>query len=77
MYKKRSWGLWLALFLGLMLHGSPSFGADPAHFAALYLDYLPKPVDLPAIAMPDLEGKNVALRSLQGRVVLLNFWTTW
>ena len=31
----------------------------------------------PALALTDLGGQKVDLRSLQGRVVLVNFWATW
>lgn len=31
----------------------------------------------PGIALQDLEGETVDLAELQGKVVLLNFWTTW
>ena len=31
----------------------------------------------PAFSLPALDGGTVALDSLRGRVVLLNFWATW
>jgi thiol-disulfide isomerase/thioredoxin len=31
----------------------------------------------PEFARSDLSGKSLALRSLRGKVVLLNFWATW
>ncbi len=31
----------------------------------------------PALALPDLVGKNVSLESLRGKVVAVNFWATW
>lgn len=77
MYKKPLRGMLAALFLGCIFYAHSAFGAEPAHFAALHLDRFPKPLDLPDISLSDLNGKNVALRSFEGRVVLLNFWTTW
>jgi thiol-disulfide isomerase/thioredoxin len=31
----------------------------------------------PDVTFPDLQGKGVALSSLKGKVVVLNFWATW
>ena len=33
--------------------------------------------DAPAVSLKDLSGKPVALSSLKGKVVLVNFWATW
>ena len=73
----RCWQLRLALLLALVVQGGLAFGAEPAYFAALQLNHFAKPVDLPEVNLSDLEDKSVALRSWQGRVFLLNFWTTW
>jgi cytochrome oxidase Cu insertion factor (SCO1/SenC/PrrC family) len=51
--------------------------ANPAYFQAMHLTPLSKVVPLPNVSLPDLTGKHVTLRSFRGKVVLLNFWTTW
>ena len=33
--------------------------------------------DTPPLAAPTLDGKQLDLRDLKGRVVLVNFWATW
>jgi cytochrome oxidase Cu insertion factor (SCO1/SenC/PrrC family) len=48
---------------------------DP--FEAVQLERLPRAMPLPDVTLPDLQGQQVSLRSLQGQVVLMNFWTTW
>jgi cytochrome oxidase Cu insertion factor (SCO1/SenC/PrrC family) len=71
--------LGLAVMLCLWLIGSVGgvWGADADLFEAVELERLPRAVPLPAISLPDLDGKQVSLRSFQGQVVLMNFWTTW
>jgi cytochrome oxidase Cu insertion factor (SCO1/SenC/PrrC family) len=53
------------------------YGAEPGLFEAAQLERLPRPIPLPEVSLPDLEGQNMSLRSLKGQVVLMNFWTTW
>lgn len=31
----------------------------------------------PALALPDLQGRHIALSDYRGKLVLVNFWTTW
>ena len=71
--------LGLAVMLCVWLVGSVGGvqGADSDPFEAAQLKRMPRAVPLPEVSLPDLEGKHVSLRSLQGQVVLMNFWTTW
>jgi hypothetical protein len=69
--------LLLASAIGLFSHALPAQGADQAHFQAVNLTYFVEPAALPDISLPDLQGQQVALRSFTGKVLLLNFWTTW
>ena len=52
-------------------------GAGPELFKAAQIERLPRPIPLPEVSLPDLEGQTMSLRSLKGQVVLMNFWTTW
>ncbi len=37
----------------------------------------PRPRPSPDIALPDLEGNEIRLSALRGKVIVLNFWATW
>jgi cytochrome oxidase Cu insertion factor (SCO1/SenC/PrrC family) len=52
-------------------------GADPGLFQAAHLESLPRPIPIPEVSLPDLQGQKMSLRSLKGQVVLMNFWTSW
>lgn len=71
--------LGLAFMLCLWLTGGivDVQGADTDPYEAAQLERLPRAVPLPDVTLPDLEGKQVSLRSFKGQVVLMNFWTTW
>lgn len=58
----------LALTFGILSFLSAGFAQAP-------LDLLNKPA--PQFARPDLNGRQIELKSYRGKVVLLNFWATW
>jgi thiol-disulfide isomerase/thioredoxin len=41
------------------------------------LRFFRNPASAPVLAMRDLDGREVSLASLRGKVVLVNFWATW
>ena len=68
----------LAIFGGWLVAGVYiAQGTDLAHFQAVGLVRFAPAVEIPEIILPDVQGKEVPLRSFRGQVVLLNFWTTW
>jgi cytochrome oxidase Cu insertion factor (SCO1/SenC/PrrC family) len=67
----------LIAFVVIASHALAVPGADTAHFEALQLTRLDPAVALPDKRVPNLDGQEVGLRSFQGKVVLINFWTTW
>jgi cytochrome c biogenesis protein CcmG/thiol:disulfide interchange protein DsbE len=54
-------------------HDAPAL-SDEAQGGSCMVDA--KPANL-NFTMPDLHGKDVALSSFKGKVILLNFWATW
>ena len=45
--------------------------------ARVTLRFFRNPAAAPVVAMRDLDGREVSLASLRGKVVLVNFWATW
>ena len=52
-------------------------GADAPHFRALNLARYLKAPAVPDLSLLDLESQEVSFSMFRGKVVLLNFWTTW
>jgi thiol-disulfide isomerase/thioredoxin len=48
-----------------------------ANGARVTLRFFRNPAAAPVVAMRDLDGREVSLASLRGKVVLVNFWATW
>jgi len=44
---------------------------------ALGVDTLARPAIAPPFSLPDVNGTAIRLTDLQGRIVMLYFWTTW
>jgi peroxiredoxin len=89
-HTSRRGGLWVALGLALLLAGIslgwPMVGeplaAGPSEVRAAYFNKLGITA-IPRIAPPvdfsleDLSGRRVRLSDFKGKVVFINFWTTW
>jgi cytochrome oxidase Cu insertion factor (SCO1/SenC/PrrC family) len=65
--------------VGLALAANPARAqaTDADLFAAMNLFHLPEAVPLPKVSLSDPDGNQVTFESFEGKVVLLNFWTTW
>lgn len=61
-------------------NGPPAAGAPDlafAHPADLSVEIIREPVTVENVVMHDLDGHEITLDDLRGRVVLVNFWATW
>ena len=68
----RRWPL-VVVVLALM----PLAAAAAPDFAALDIQRYQPPKPAPEFALPDLNGRQVRLADLRGKVVLLFYWATW
>jgi len=68
-----------ALWLAIVTAGQPAAGQDEVRrlLEALGMDIPVRPLLAPSFTVPGLDGTQVRLADLQGRVVMLYFWTTW
>lgn len=62
-------GLWLCLLLDPAQAESPALSHD--------LTPIKAPGPAPGLRLPNLAGETVDIRSLEGKVVVVNFWATW
>jgi thiol-disulfide isomerase/thioredoxin len=52
-------------------------GGAPASGERVTLRFFRNPVPAPVLNARDLDGRDISLASLRGKVVLVNFWATW
>lgn len=69
----------LALSLAVMISGWSTAGQDEMRglVEALAMDVPVRPMLAPPFVLPRLDGTDVSLPELEGRMVMLYFWTTW
>jgi hypothetical protein len=67
-----------ALALGLLvLHEVAGAGVTKDPFDAMVIDRVAEPTPAPDVVFRTLEGREVRVGDLRGRLVLLGFFTTW
>jgi cytochrome oxidase Cu insertion factor (SCO1/SenC/PrrC family) len=65
----------LTVLVGALL--LPLAAAAAPDFASMNIQRYDPPKPAPAFTLPDLDGKQVRLADLKGKVVLLFYWATW
>jgi cytochrome oxidase Cu insertion factor (SCO1/SenC/PrrC family) len=66
-----------SLVLGLVVALLATAALAAPDFASMQVIPYDPPKPAPAFALPDLDGKQVSLSDLRGKVAMLFFWTTW
>ncbi len=51
--------------------------SDQDLMASMKITRIPESPQAPDFVLQDLEGKSLRMSDLRGKVVLVNFWTTW
>ena len=67
----------LAVVLGVAVALVATAALAAPDFASMQVNPYEPPKPAPAFALPDLQGKEVHLSNLRGKVVMLFFWATW
>lgn len=67
----------LILITGLgWIYHSTAF-AEEDLFEILQINKFPERIAAPGFSLPTTDGEEVTLSDYKGKVILLNFWTTW
>jgi cytochrome oxidase Cu insertion factor (SCO1/SenC/PrrC family) len=73
-------GIVPAILVGVLLALATPLDADEETrrlLQALWVDTPARPTLAPQFSLPDVNGAAIRLAELQGRIVMLYFWTTW
>jgi cytochrome c biogenesis protein CcmG/thiol:disulfide interchange protein DsbE len=57
------------VFLGIPIASAQFLEAKVQEFSA--------PMDAPNFTLKELDGVNISIKELRGKIVILNFFTTW
>jgi len=63
-------------FLGIFASfNRPDAAGDPLSAAGIVK--VKQGINAPTFSIEDMDGKRLSLKDFQGKIVLLDFWTTW
>jgi cytochrome oxidase Cu insertion factor (SCO1/SenC/PrrC family) len=67
----------LLIFLPMFLLPLSNIPLANAQFSEARIQEFDTPVEAPDFSLKDIDGNQVSLKELRGKVVILNFFTTW
>jgi cytochrome oxidase Cu insertion factor (SCO1/SenC/PrrC family) len=67
----------LLIFLILSFSTFSDISIANPQFSDAGVQELSVPIDAPDFTLQDLDGGNVSLKGLRGKIIILNFFTTW
>jgi cytochrome c biogenesis protein CcmG/thiol:disulfide interchange protein DsbE len=70
---KRSWVFFFIVLVFPFLNNPTTH----AQFSEAKVQEFSAPMDAPDFTLKELNGGNISLKELRGKIVILNFFTTW
>jgi cytochrome c biogenesis protein CcmG/thiol:disulfide interchange protein DsbE len=67
----------LVIFFTLLFFAFLNIPIAYAQFSEAKVQQFRVPVDAPDFTLKKLDGGNISLKELRGKLVILNFFTTW
>jgi cytochrome c biogenesis protein CcmG, thiol:disulfide interchange protein DsbE len=67
----------LVILLTVLVFPFLSAPITHAQFSEAKVQEFSAPMDAPDFTLKELDGRNISLKELRGKIIVLNFFTTW